>query len=151
MQPKWNLKLPLMGASLLIACCSLLVATPARAQYCNNGTLQGAYGYHAQGALLPAPNISLEFRSVGLARFSGDGHLTWVEHTVIGGVSLASGWTSAKGTYTVNSNCTGRAVVITPNSPVPLHLSFTIVRDGKELHSVLDTDAIATEFTKVEE
>jgi hypothetical protein len=151
MQTKWILKLPLMVASVLIACCSLLVATPALAQYCNNGALQGAYGYHAQGALLPAPNISLEFRSVGMTRFSGDGHLTWVEHTVVGGVSLAAGWTSAKGTYTVNSNCTGTAVVMTPNSPVPLHLSFIIVRDGKELHSVLDSDAIATEFTKVEE
>ena len=151
MQTKWILKLPMLAASVLMACCSLLVATPARAQYCNNGTLQGAYGYHAQGALLPAPNISLEFRSVGMTRFSGDGHLTWVEHTVVGGVSLASGWSSAKGTYTVNSNCTGTAVVITPNSPVPLRLSFIIVRDGKELHSVLDSDAVATEFTKVDE
>ncbi len=151
MEEKRILKLPMLAASALMACCSLLVATPARAQYCNNGTLQGAYGYHAHGALLPAPNISLEFRSVGMTRFSGDGHLTWVEHTVVGGIPLAAGWTSAKGTYTVNSNCTGRAVVITPNSPVPLHLSFVIVRDGKELNSVLDSDAVATQFTKVDE
>ena len=151
MQMKWNLKLPKTAASILIGGCSLLLVTQAQAQYCNNGTLQGAYGYHAQGALLPAPNISLEFRSVGMTHFYGDGRLTWVEHTVVGGVSLASGWTSAKGTYAVNSNCTGTAVVITPNSPVPLHLAFIIVREGKELHSVLDSDAVATEFTKVDD
>jgi len=151
MQSKWILKLPLMVTSALMACCSLALVSPARAQSCSNATLQGAYGYHAKGALLPAPNISLPFGSVGMTRFSGDGHLRWVEHTVVGGVSLAAGWTSATGTYRVNSNCTGTAVVITPNSPFPLHLSFVIVREGKEVHSVLDTDAVTTEFTKVDD
>jgi hypothetical protein len=151
MQEKWILKLSMMATSALMVCCSLLVATPAKAQYCSNSTLQGNYGYHAQGALLPALNVSLQFRSVGMTHFNGDGHLTWVEHTVVGGVSLAAGWTSAKGSYTVNSNCTGTAVVMTPNSPVPLHLSFVVVRDGKEVHSVLDTDAVATEFVKVDD
>jgi hypothetical protein len=151
MQTKWVLKLPLIATSALMACCSLLLVSPAMAESCSNATLQGAYGYHAQGALLPAANISLPFGSVGMTLFSGDGHLTWVEHTVVGGVSLGPGWTSARGTYRVNSNCTGTAVVITPNSPVPLHLSFVIVRDGKEVHSVLDSDAVTTEFTKVDE
>jgi len=151
MQSKWISKLSLMAAPALMGCCLLLPGTPAGAQSCSNATLQGAYGYHAQGALLPTPTISLTFGSVGMTRFSGDGHLTWVEHTVVGGVSLAAGWTSATGTYRVNSNCTGTAVVNTPNSPVPLHLSFVIVKDGKEVHSVLDSDSVSTEFTKVDE
>ena len=152
LQSKSILKLPFVATSALMVCCSLFLVSPAKALSCRDATLQGSYGYQAQGALSPAPNISLSFRSVGMTRFSGDGHLTWVEHTVIGGVSQgAAGWTSATGTYSVNSNCTGTAVVITPNSPVPLHLSFVIVNDGKELHSVLDTDAVSTEFTKVDE
>ena len=151
MQSKWTLKLSLMAASAFMLCCSLLLVSPARAQSCSNSTLQGNYGYHAQGMLLPAPNISLHFGSVGMTHFNGDGRLTWVEHTVVGGVSLAAGWTSARGTYTVNSDCTGTAVVTTPNSPVPLHLSFIIVKDGRELHSVLDSDAITTEFIKVDD
>jgi hypothetical protein len=132
-------------------CCALLLVSPAGAQQCSNATLRGAYGYHAQGLLLSVPNISLQFQSVGMTHFNGDGHLLWVENTVVGGVSLAARWTSATGTYTLNSNCPGTAVVITPNSPVPLHLSFIIVRDGKEVHSVLDTDSIATEFTRVDD
>jgi hypothetical protein len=52
----------------------------------------------------------------------------------------------ASGTYAVNPNCTGTAVVNTPNSPVPLKLSLVIVRDGNEI----DAGAIAAVFTKVD-
>ncbi len=135
----------------LFLCLSLALATPAQAEYCNNGTLQGAYGYHAEGALSPAPTVSLTFRSVGLTHFDGNGHLNWVEHTVIGGLSLAPGFTPATGRYTVNANCTGTAIINTPNSPVPLRLSFVIEKDGKLIHSVLATDAVTTEFTKVDD
>jgi hypothetical protein len=36
------------------------------------------------------------------------------------------------------------------NSSVPLNLGFVVVRQGKEIHTVLDSNAIATVFTKVE-
>ena len=41
------------------------------------------------------------------------------------------GWQAARGTYVVHSNCTGTATVITPNRPVPLHLSFVVVKEGE--------------------
>jgi hypothetical protein len=41
-------------------------------------------------------------------------------------------------------------VANTANSPVPLNLLFVVVRRGKEIHSVLDGNRIATVFTKVE-
>jgi hypothetical protein len=145
------LKLSTMAASALMVCGSLLLANAASAEYCSNTTLLGAYGYHAEGALSPAPNLTLTFRSVGMTRFDGSGHVSWVEHTVIGGVSLGPGFTPAKGTYTVNSNCTGSAVINTPNSPVPLVLYFVVEKDGKLVHSVLNTDAVNTEFTKVDD
>jgi hypothetical protein len=86
-----------------------------------------------------------------MTHFDGSGHVTWVEHTVIGGVSLAPGFRPASGTYTVNSNCTGTAVINTPNGPVPIHLSFVIENEGKLVHSVLSTDAVSLEFTRVDE
>jgi hypothetical protein len=49
-----------------------------------------------------------------------------------------------------NSPATGTAVVNTPNSPVPLHLALVVVRQGKEIHAVLDSDAISTVFNRVE-
>jgi hypothetical protein len=118
--------------------------------HCSNRTLFGDYGYSAEGVLLPAPGISLQFRSVGMTHFDGKGNLTWVEHTVVNGAPLQVGWTAASGTYAVNPDCTGTAVVNTPNSPVPLDLAFVVVRQGKEIHSILDSNAISTVFIRVE-
>ncbi|MGI8771213.1 MAG: hypothetical protein ACR2JE_07240 [Acidobacteriaceae bacterium] len=117
---------------------------------CSDRTLRGDYGYAAEGVLLPGPGVVLQFRGVGLTHFDGRGDLRWVEHTVINGKSLESGWTAASGTYTVNSDCTGTAIVNTPNSPVPLNLAFVVVRQGSEIHTVLDANAISTVFIKVE-
>jgi hypothetical protein len=41
-------------------------------------------------------------------------------------------------------------VVTTPNSPVPLTLALVVVRDGKEVRTVLDANAIVSVFIKVE-
>jgi hypothetical protein len=71
---------------------------------CSNPTLLGSYGFAAKGVLLPAPGISLAFRSVGIALFDGQGNLTW----------LQPGRTEASGSYTANPNCTGTAVINTP-------------------------------------
>jgi hypothetical protein len=48
----------------------------------------------------------------------------------------------ASGTYSVNANCTGSAMVNTPNSPVPLKLAFVVVKEWKEVRTVFDTNAI---------
>jgi glyoxylase-like metal-dependent hydrolase (beta-lactamase superfamily II) len=77
--------------------------------------------------------------------------VTWVEHTVIGGVLQQPGFTTtATGTYDVDADCTGTAIVDTPTSPVPLHLGLVILKQGNEVHTVLDTHAITTVFTKVD-
>jgi hypothetical protein len=118
-------------------------------EHCSNRMVFGDYGYTAEGVLLPAPGVSLQFRSVGVTHFDGKGNLTWVEHTVVEGVSLEAGWTAASGTYAVNPDCTGTAVVITPNSPIPLNLFFMVVSQGKEVHTVLDSNAISAVFIRV--
>jgi hypothetical protein len=106
----------------------------------------------SEGFLSPGPELppSLQFRSVGMTHFDGKGHLTWVERTVVNGIPLNLNWTEASGTYEVNSNCTGTAIVNTPNSPVPLNLAFVVVKKGKEVRSVLEASAISTIFIKVE-
>jgi hypothetical protein len=149
----------------VLTACAFAAATPAalaqsdtRFAYplsssggrCSNQTLSGSYGGTSEGALMPAPGVSLSFRSLQIARFDGKGNVTWGEHTVIGGVLLEPGFgTTATGTYTVNPDCTGALVVDTPNSPVPLNLGMVVVKGGTEIHMVLDTDAVLTVFTKV--
>ena len=117
---------------------------------CSNKTLQGDYGYVAAGSLLPAPGASVSFGSVGMTHWDGKGHVTWLEHTVIDGHPTAPGWTPSNGTYDVNPDCTGTAVVITPFSKDPLVLSFVIVKQGKEFHTVLNAHAIVSTYTKVD-
>jgi len=139
----------------MLVCCLLFAASSARANddgACSNTTLRGDYGFAAEGVLIGTPGLPplAPFRSVGLAHFDGKGNLTWLEHTIINGVPLEADWTAASGSYTVNSNCTGTAVVTTPNSPVPLKLALVVVRDGKEVRTVLDANAIVSVFIKVE-
>jgi hypothetical protein len=86
-----------------------------------------------------------------MTHFDGRGDLSWVEHTVVNGAPLSPGFAvRATGTYSVNHDCTGSMTVNTPNSPVPLKLFFVIVKHGTEIRAVLDTNAIATVFTKVD-
>jgi hypothetical protein len=142
-----------MWKAAMIVCGSLaLGASMAQANgHCSNRTIDGDYGFSAEGVLLPGHGVTLQFRSTGVAHFDGKGDVTWVEHTVINGQSLQPRFVTASGTYTVNPDCTGTAMVNTPNSPVTLNLTLSVVRDGTEVHTILDTDAISSVFIKVKQ
>jgi hypothetical protein len=117
---------------------------------CSNRTLNGSYGYSSNGQVLPAPGLSFPFTSTGIATFDGNGNVSWIEHTVIGGAQQGADWTSStSGTYTVNADCTATAIVVTPNSPVPLHLFFSLVQQGKQLYSVVNGNAITGVWTRL--
>ena len=147
----------LVAVTPIVMVCGLLASsTSAMAESherrCSNRTLFGDYGSVSEGVLLNIPGLPPEtqFRALTMTHFDGKGNLSWVEHTVINGTLLAPGWTPATGTYSVNPDCTGIAVVSTPNSPVPLNLGFVVIKQGRELHTVLDTDAILGDFVKVD-
>jgi hypothetical protein len=149
--------IPIMIVGGLLVAADSSMGPTARAdnedkKACTDKTLQGDYGSASEGVLLNIPGLPSEaqFRGLTMSHFDGKGNLTWVEHTVINGTPLEPGWTPASGTYTVNPDCTGTAVVNTPNSPVPLHLAMVVVNQGKEIHTMLDSDAISTTFIKVE-
>ena len=153
------LAVPIMAACFGLASSSAAIAQSADAQSaqfqsmhggCSDRTLFGAYGAAVEGVLLPVPSVVLQFRAITLNHFDGRGHLTSVEHTVINGAQAGADWTPGSGTYSVNPDCTGTATLNTPNSPVPLDLYFVVVKDGREIHAVLNSNAISTVFTKVE-
>jgi hypothetical protein len=118
---------------------------------CSNRTLSGDYGCSVQGVLLNVPGLPPEatFVAVTTSHFDGQGNVTGSEHAVVNGMSFNPGWDTNGGTYTVNPDCTGTAVVTTPNSPVPLNLYFVIADNGKEFREVLNTDALLTLCKKV--
>ena len=149
--------------SLIMMTCGLLVAgATAVAQSsagsvsdarhdgdCSDSMLSGDYGFSSEGVIIPAPNVTLQFRSVGTAHFDGRGSYSILEHTVVNGVSLESGWTRSTGTYSVNEDCTGMATLNTPNSPVPITTSFVVFREGEEMREIGNTNAISTLYNKL--
>jgi hypothetical protein len=121
---------------------------------CSNRTLSGDYGNTSEGLLSPTPGAppTVQFRSVGVYQFDGKGSFTGMEHTVVNGTPLDTDWTANSGTYSVNSNCTGKLVLNTPNAPVPLNIFFVVVRHGTEIDSVLDRGgALSGTWIKVRE
>ena len=114
--------------------------------HCSNRTLSGDYGCSVQGVLLNVPGFPPEatFVAVTTSHFDGRGNVTGTEHAVVNGMSFNPGWDTNGGTYTVNPDCTGRAAVTTPNSPVPLDLYLVVVDNGKEFRQVLNSNALLT-------
>src|ERR1700761_7657989 len=107
-------------ATLIMMACGLLAGATAVAQSsadsvsdsrhdreCSDRMLRGDYGSRSEGLIIPAPNVTLPFRSVGTTHFDGRGDFSGLEHTVVNGTSLESGWTRNTGTYSVNEDCTG--------------------------------------------
>jgi hypothetical protein len=155
MQTKSISRILVIAARVMVVCGLLFAVSVARANdddKCTDGILRGDYGFAAEGVLLGTPGLpaQAQFRSVGVAHFNGRGGLTWVEHTVINGVPANADFILATGTYSVNANCTGSAVVTTPNSPVPLRLSLVIVKDGKEFRTILDASSVGAVYNKIE-
>lgn len=119
---------------------------------CSDISLRGEFGFLATGALLGVPGLPAQapFQSVGIARFDGKGHLSWVEHTIVNGQPLSIGFVAASGTYTVGPNCTGTAIVNTPNARTPVSFALVIVKNGKEINTVNDGNAITAVYQKVD-
>src|ERR1700755_3194558 len=140
--------------------CGLLVAgttaiaqsnadSASEARQCSDRTIMGGYGLSSEGLVIPAPGVTLPFRSVGTTHFDGKGHFDFLEHTVVNGTSLESGWTRSTGTYSVNADCTGMLTINTPDSPVPIQVSFVVVKGGTEVRGVGNTNAITTVWIRL--
>jgi hypothetical protein len=141
-------------AMLVTVICGLLAsASSAMAQsatseshdgHCSNRTLSGDYGFTLEGIIL-APNFQI--RGVVMQHYDGNGNITQVDHVVLNGMPPAQEWTPGTGSYTVNSDCTGSAVLHTPTE---LKLHFVVVKHGTEIRQVVDGDAVIATGNKVE-
>lgn len=117
---------------------------------CSNQTLHGSYGLTIEG-LVGVPGPGIPIRGVVLQTYDGNGHITQVDHVVIGGIPPPLAWTPGSGTYTVNPDCTGKATIIVPSSSSPpLVVYFVIVDDGKEIHQVVEGNAATATGRRVD-
>ena len=109
---------------------------------CSNRTLRGDYGFAIEGDILAGPG-RIPFRGVAMTHFDGEGNLSQVDHIVFNGVPPPIEWTPGSGTYTVNPDCTGTAQIIVDGVP-PVNLHLVVVRNGREIHTVVDANAVTS-------
>jgi len=134
------------AASLALAAYSQTPAGAASAQFsgtsvlaCSNLTAKGLWGATIEGSVVGSSSV---FRGLVLGYFDGKGHITQVDHVVGDGVPPAEEWTPGTGTYSVNPDCTGSAVINSGESPYPIALHFIIVANGRKMLQVVDANAV---------
>jgi len=146
-----------MPAIPIMVVCGLLVAASSKGPtawadgqdtiVCTDKTLQGDYGSQIEGTIL-GPN--LPFRGLAMAHFDGKGNITQVDHLVFDGIPPAIEWTPGTGTYTVNPDCTGSAVINSPSGQGPVNLHFVVVNHGKQINQVVDANAVTAVAYRVD-
>jgi hypothetical protein len=136
----------LLGVTpMLMVCGVLLSGTSALAQSdqpgrrCSNRMLSGDYGAQVIGTIL-GPDLPV--RAVAMAHYDGNGNFTQVDFAVVQDVPQSTGWRPGAGTYTVNPDCTGTAVLYPAPGADPIAQHFVIVNNGKEILGVVDGNAI---------
>jgi hypothetical protein len=118
---------------------STLVAlgTPLRVQAqpsCSNATLNGSFGYTNTGTILAGPDAG-PFGGVGRQTFDGKGH---TEATATVSVNGNISHATIKGTYVLNSNCTGSMTLLVSagSETFTNHVDLVIVRGGAEFRAI---------------
>lgn len=145
----------------MIICGLLASPAPSMAQSengpCSTRTLSGDYGFAIEGVIFAIPGVTLPpgtalpLRGVAMTHFDGKGNLTQVDHVLVGGVPPPKEWTPGSGTYTVNPDCTGIAVINIPGNPLsPAKLHIVVVKQGKEIHTVVEANAVTSVGIKLE-
>jgi len=97
---------------------------------CSNRTLKGSYGELLNGTILGYG----PFTVVGVATFDGNGNWSRVETSNVNGQVFPETLT---GTYTVNSDCSGTALMTNGESS-----AFVIVNEGRKIFA-MGTNPIA--------
>ena len=123
----------LSAATFAIA---LPYSIPAQSdEICSLATLKGNYAFVVSGQLFNAGGSTLR-QGVSKTTFDGRGNLTQVD-------SMTGFHIDETGTYVVNPDCTGSAVINFPAPPVPgatgavIHLMFVLSNHGRAIHTVV--------------
>jgi hypothetical protein len=144
-----------VASRIAIAACALIIPAVAFAQTgandgCTNATLKGDYGFRVTGNVLNAAGTPVQNREgVAMTHFDGKGNLTQVDFTMVNGVPqsgpsdpVTGFYIDEWGTYTVNSDCTGSAVIHFPVPPggtsgAELNVVFVLSNGWRTIHAIV--------------
>jgi hypothetical protein len=135
-----NRKLFTNASALVLLTLGAVVSAQALSdtEHCNDKLLSGHYGFTLQGTKLVGPGPTGLQVGVAMADFNGEGTFEQIDTVTING-ELASDFTHtpAKGTYTVNPDCTGTFTIDFTDGRPPVVTSFVVVDNGTEIDTVV--------------
>lgn len=141
-----------ISAMLLVLACSISGVALARSgdnDGCTNATLFGDYAFRVDGQLLPPGGPPIAREGVAMTHFDGAGGLMQVDFVMSNGAPLAgpadpiTGFhIQEQGTYQVNPDCTGSAVIHFPAPPnvssgAEIDLMFVLGDHGRIIHTIV--------------
>jgi hypothetical protein len=141
-----------IAGGLMIGFCAILSVGRADAQpdadRCSDRTLRGTYGFAIDGQILSGPLAGV-LRGLAMTHFDGQGNLEQEDFATINGVPRWTGWRPVTGTYEVNEDCTGTAVLYPSDGSPTLHLRLIVAERGREIRTVVEGNATGSVGTRV--
>jgi hypothetical protein len=138
--------------ALIITAGALSWDTSARAQaapgQCSNQTLNGSYAFEIDGQILSGPFAGL-LRGLAMTHFDARGNLDQVDFATLNGIPRWTGWRPVTGTYQINADCTGEAVLNPSDGSPSLHLFLVVANHGQEIKTVVAGNATGSRGTRV--
>jgi hypothetical protein len=83
-----------------------------------------------------------------MTHFDGHGNLTQVDFATMNGVPSSPNWRPATGTYAVNADCTGSAVIVPAFGPT-INLRLVVFDGGDQVATVVIGNATGSVGTRV--
>ena len=113
------------------------VDSPAASARCSNRTLRGSYGFSIEGTILAGTPNAFAVRGVSMTHFDGEGNLTQVDFTTRNGIPFSPDWRPGEGTYEINPDCTGSALIIQSDGTPSVNLRLVVVDRGREVRTTV--------------
>lgn len=114
---------------------------------CSNASMNGSFGYTNAGTILAGPDAG-PFGGVGRQTFDGKGNTQATATVSVNGNIFH---VTIKGTYVVNSDCTGSMVLTVSAGPETFtnHVDLVVVNGGAEFRAInTDPGSIITTVGK---
>jgi hypothetical protein len=130
----WTLK------AFAVLALGMAPAAMADSKGCSNATIKGTFAETDSGFITAPPTMAGPFAGVLTVTYDGNGNMTTSGMGSINGNIIAS---SSKGTYTVNSDCTGTYTVTIQPLGITAHAYFVIADSGNEIRIVVTDPGLA--------